>query len=71
MVKGMITDAPQSKLLNIKVFAVKEAREISWDEVNQTRRCSARIYSNAGTEVVAFKIYWVDRKKGEFFYETE
>ncbi len=68
--KQMIVDAPQNKQLNLKVFAIKEAKEINWDPTNQVRRCSAIVYSNAGSLPTFFKIYWIDRAKGEYFFET-
>lgn len=69
--KSMVTSAPTSKLINIKVFAIREAREVAWSEQGQIRRCTARVFTNAGTDDLSFRIYWIDRAKGEFYVETE
>ena len=70
MLKEMISENP-NKFVALKVFAVKDLKELSWDENNQIRRCSARVFTNAGSDEAAFKIYWINRRTGEYYYETE
>jgi hypothetical protein len=69
--KAAVRNAPTNKIVNLELLAVKDAKELSWDSKDQTRRCTATFFLNSGAEEVSYRIFWIDRSKGQFIIEIE
>jgi hypothetical protein len=70
-VKDMIENGPNSRLVNIRVFAIKAIKQCAWKEDKENtvdrRACSGILYWNGGQEEIMWEIW---RDEGKWWVET-
>ena len=62
--KQALQDAPKAKALNLVVFDVIDAEEVSYDAKTQKRICAATAFLNSGKRSVRYTMEWVTKPEG-------
>jgi hypothetical protein len=69
LAKQALETMPLSKVLNIIVFEIRDAQELTYQSVAKKRLCRATAFLNSGKREVQYSIEWFDEKNRKVFVQ--